>query len=89
MKRKWRSYINSNGMGVFVCKICDLEFLNKCNLLFHIKSHNKWEKRKFERDMLRFNYYNYYRNKPISYFVGQIINIENLFEVNLFEIKDN
>ena len=39
--------------------------------------------------MGKFNYYNWFKDKPLSYFIGQVINIENLFEVDLFENKDN
>ena len=86
MKRKWYKYIESKyGCEVFVCKLCGFERLKKRDLLYHTQTHTKWEKREFERNMLSFNYYNYYKNKPISYFIGEIISIERLCEVNLFE----
>lgn len=42
---------------------------------------DKWQERQFRRDMERFNYWNYLRNKPISYFLYPLpINIAWLFE---------
>ena len=87
MKRKWYKRIDSEyGCEVFVCKICGFRRLRKRAVLYHTQIHDKWEKREFERNMLSFNFFNIYKNKPLSYFVGQVISIEGLFEVGLFEV---
>ena len=42
---------------------------------------DKWQEREYRRDIERFNYWNYLRNKPISYFLYPLpINIVWLFE---------
>ena len=41
---------------------------------------DRWQKREFNRDMERFNYWNYLRDKPISYFLYPLpVNIAWLF----------